>query len=86
MIDRDVRLACSQYMQETAPIMPGGAAARIVGLLDEIANLIEGFDVFGVLTESEFDLGLFEYGVDAAHLVRIAVGQGDRAARSASSK
>ena len=55
--------------------MPGGAAARVVDRVDEIANLIEGLDVFGVLSEGEFDLGLFGDGVDAAQPVWLGVGQ-----------
>ena len=35
--------------------MPGGAAARVFGLIDDTANLIEGLDVLSVLSEGEFD-------------------------------
>ena len=49
--------------------MPGGAPARIIGLVHQVGNLIEGFDVFGVLAEREFDLGLLDHGIDAAQPV-----------------
>ena len=73
--DRDVGLAAGQDMQKSAPVMPGRTAARVVALVDEIAYLIEGLDVLGMLAEREFDLGLFDHGVDTAQPVRSGFGQ-----------
>ena len=74
MIDRDIRPPPGQDVQEAPPVMPGGAAAWIA-LVDETAYLIEGLDVFGMLPESKFDLGLFDDRVDAAQPVRFLIGQ-----------
>src|SRR3954452_14076991 len=54
--------------------MPCRPSAWVAGLVDEAGNLIEGEDVFSVLSESEFDLGLFEHSVDTAESVRLRVG------------
>ena len=60
MIDRDVGMATVRMCKKPRPVMPGGAAARVADLIDETANLIESLDVLGVLSEGEFDIGLFE--------------------------
>ena len=82
MLDRDIRPPPSQAVQEAGPVMPSGAAARVAGLVDELANSSERLDVLGVPPERIFDLGLFEHGVDAAQPVRLGVGQRVEAAEA----
>src|SRR5207237_4033374 len=62
IIDRGLDYASGQYAQEAAPIVPRCTAARVITLLDQCLYPIKGRDMLGVLTESEFDLGLFEHG------------------------
>src|SRR5437870_287899 len=64
MIDRYIQSASCQAVQKAAPIMPGRAAAWVVALVDEIADLVEGMDVLGMLSEREFDFGLLDDGID----------------------
>ena len=61
--------------------MPSGAAARVVGLLDQRANLLERIDVFGVLAQGKFDLGLLQHGVNTAQPVGGIIGQRVEAAQ-----
>ena len=75
MFDRDIGPASRGRVQEPGPVMPSGAAARVVGLVDDAANFFERSDVLGVTSQRVFDLGLLEYGVDAAQPVRLRVGQ-----------
>src|SRR5690242_12074276 len=75
MVDRDLDCTAGQYAQEAAPIMPGCTAARIIAVLEERTYLVEGLDVVGMLAEREFDLRLFEHGVDTAQPVHLRVGQ-----------
>ena len=74
MIDRDVRSASSEYVQKTGPVTPSGTTARIVGLVCNVANFIEGLDLLGVPPEGEHDLGLFQDCIDATPPVRLRIG------------
>src|SRR3984893_2970768 len=80
IIDCSIRPAAGKAVQEAAPVMPGRAAARVAGLLDEIANLVEGLYVLGMAAEGELDLGLLDDSVDTAHPVGFGVGQQVKAA------
>src|SRR6266478_1514075 len=69
MLDRSIGSPTCQAVQEASPIMPSGAAARVVGLVDDVANFFESSDVFGVVSKREPDLALLQYGVDTAQVV-----------------
>ena len=65
-------------LKEASPIMPGGAATRLICLVHNAANCFQGLNVFRVLTERELYLGLFEHDVDPAQPVRHRVGHAGR--------
>src|SRR6266481_5513216 len=73
--DRDIRTATRHDMRPPAPVMPGGAAARVADLVDEKADLIEGLDVLGVFSEGKLAIPLLDDRVDAAEPVGVRVGQ-----------
>src|SRR5258708_5782992 len=75
MIDRNLWAPSRQAVQKPAPIMPSGAAPRIVGLVHQTGNSVEGLDLLRVLAEREFDFGLLDNGVDAAQPVGFRIGQ-----------
>ena len=55
--------------------MPSGAAARIAGVLSDRRGSVRARRCARVLPQCEFNLGLFQHGVDAAQPIGIAVGQ-----------
>src|SRR5215510_14423985 len=62
-----------QAVKEASPIRPGGAAARIIGLVHNATNFFEGSDVLSMVPQCKSHLGLFEHGIDAAQSVRLRV-------------
>ena len=58
VFDHELRPNPGKGLQEPDPVMPSGAAARIIGLVDKCANLLERLEMFGVLAQGKFDLGL----------------------------
>src|SRR5215469_158056 len=75
VVDRDIRAATRHDMRPPAPVMPRGAAARVVDLVDKRANLIEGVDVFCVLSEGKLAVALLDDRVDAAQPIGFRIGQ-----------
>src|SRR5882672_2506953 len=73
MLDRYIGSPTCQAVKEASPIMPSGAAARVVGLVHDAADCFQGLNVFRVSTERKLYLGLFEHGVDAAQPIRLRV-------------
>jgi hypothetical protein len=65
-----------------APIVPGGAAPRVVGLVHETGKSVECLDLLGVLAEREFSFALLQYRVDAAQAVGVGVRQQVEAVQS----
>ena len=74
-------LAC----KKPSPIMPSGAAAWVVCLVDNAANFFQSPNMFGVMPKRVFYFCLFEHGIDAAQPVGFVSGIMSRR-RSASLK
>src|SRR2546425_103109 len=72
---RDFRRAAGEAVEVAGPAVPGGAAARIVEGLDQLADLLERLDVLGVTPERELDLRLLDDRVDTPPSVRLGVRQ-----------
>src|SRR4029077_9806515 len=69
VVDCNIRTPARQHVPKTAPIMPGGVAARVADLIDKRTNLIESLNVVGVLSQSKLAITLLDDGVDAAQSV-----------------
>src|SRR5215471_18987069 len=60
VVDCNIRLAASHDVTPPAPVMPGGAVARLADLIYERPDLIEGLDIGGVLSQGKLAVALLD--------------------------
>src|SRR5690349_4168778 len=73
MTDGDCSLTPSQDLQKTGPIVPNSLAARIFGLFDEVMDLFQRSEMFGVPSKRQLELSLLENRVDAAKAIGFCI-------------